>query len=76
MLTEPAVCQTYLCIAQAALVQQPPTNVRYWSNSGHCWILARDGLSAFDPKRTCDSDQSMSESRRDADGLVDVRERT
>jgi hypothetical protein len=21
-------------------------------NSGHCWILARDGLSANDPKRT------------------------
>jgi hypothetical protein len=26
--------------------------VRYWSNSGQRWILARDGLSAFDPKRT------------------------
>jgi hypothetical protein len=21
-------------------------------DSGHCWILARDGLSAFDPKAT------------------------
>ena len=27
-------------------------NVRYWSNNGQRWILARDGLSAFDPKRT------------------------
>ena len=30
MFTEPVVCQTYWCIAQAALVQQPPANVRYW----------------------------------------------
>ena len=22
---------------------------RYWGNSGQSWILARDGLSAFDP---------------------------
>ena len=28
--SQPAVCQTYWCIAQAALVQQPPTNVRHW----------------------------------------------
>src|ERR1019366_1576580 len=27
-------------------------NVRYWGNSVHFWILARAGLSAFDPKRT------------------------
>src|SRR5450759_5213636 len=26
--------------------------VRYWSNSGQRWILARDGLSAFDPQTT------------------------
>jgi hypothetical protein len=26
--------------------------VRYWSNSGQQSILASDGLSAFDPKRT------------------------
>jgi hypothetical protein len=26
--------------------------VRYWSNSGQRWILARDGLSAFDPTAT------------------------
>jgi hypothetical protein len=32
-----------------------PAFVRYWSNSGQRWILARDGLSAFDPKRTCAS---------------------
>ncbi|HET7381894.1 MAG TPA: hypothetical protein VFJ59_04845, partial [Pseudolabrys sp.] len=29
-----------------------PAFVRYWSNSGQSRILARDGLSAFDPKRT------------------------
>jgi hypothetical protein len=32
MLTEPALCQTYGCIAQAALVQPPPF-VRYWCNN-------------------------------------------
>src|SRR5450759_4768120 len=26
--------------------------IRYWSNSGQRWILACDGLSAFDPERT------------------------
>jgi hypothetical protein len=26
--------------------------VAYWSNNGHRLILARDGLSAFDPKQT------------------------
>src|SRR5450759_4237545 len=26
-----------------------PAFVRYWSNSGQRWILAGDGLSAFDP---------------------------
>jgi hypothetical protein len=26
--------------------------VRYWSNSGQSWILARDGLSANDPTAT------------------------
>jgi hypothetical protein len=30
--------------------------VRYWSNSGQNSILARDGLSANDPKRTFNSD--------------------
>jgi hypothetical protein len=29
-----------------------PAFVRYWSNNGQKWILARDGLSANDPKRT------------------------
>ena len=29
-----------------------PLNVRYWSNSGQRWILACDGLSAFDPTAT------------------------
>ena len=29
-----------------------PPNGRYWGNSGQKWILVRDGLSAFDPKRT------------------------
>jgi hypothetical protein len=29
-----------------------PAFVRFWSNSGQRWILARDGLSANDPKRT------------------------
>ena len=27
-------------------------NVRYWGYSGHLWILARNRLSAYDPKRT------------------------
>jgi hypothetical protein len=27
-------------------------NVRYWGNSVHFWILARNRLSANDPKRT------------------------
>jgi hypothetical protein len=30
-----------------------PANVRYWSNSGQTYILARDRLSANDPLRTC-----------------------
>jgi hypothetical protein len=34
-------------------------------NNGQRRILARHGLSANDPERTCNSDQSMSESRRD-----------
>jgi hypothetical protein len=29
--------------------------VRYWSNSGQPWILARDGLSANDPSATSDA---------------------
>ena len=29
-----------------------PANVRFWANSGHCWILTRVGSSAYDPKRT------------------------
>src|ERR1035437_9069718 len=29
-----------------------PAFVRFWSNSGQRWILARAGLSAFDPTRT------------------------
>jgi hypothetical protein len=32
-------------------IAAPQHFVRYWSNSGQRWILARDGLSAFDPKR-------------------------
>jgi hypothetical protein len=27
-------------------------NVRYWSNNGQSWILARYGLSANDPTAT------------------------
>jgi hypothetical protein len=27
-------------------------DVRYWSNSGQTWFLARDGLSANDPTAT------------------------
>jgi hypothetical protein len=27
-------------------------NVRFWSNNGQRWILARDGLSAYDPTAT------------------------
>src|SRR5664279_2160225 len=29
-----------------------PANVRYWSNNGQRWVLACDGLSAYDPCRT------------------------
>jgi hypothetical protein len=29
-----------------------PGFVAYWTNNGQRWILARDGLSAFDPKQT------------------------
>jgi hypothetical protein len=29
-----------------------PPNVRYWGYSEHSWILARNGLSAYDPERT------------------------
>ena len=29
-----------------------PPNGRYWGNNGQKWILARDGLSAFDPYAT------------------------
>jgi hypothetical protein len=33
-------------------ISAAPAFVRYWSNSGQSWILARDGLSAFDPSAT------------------------
>ena len=37
----------------AGLVSLPAAgNVRYWTNSGQRWILARDGLSANDPSAT------------------------
>jgi hypothetical protein len=29
--------------------------VRFWGQSGQSWILACDGLSANDPKGTCDA---------------------
>jgi hypothetical protein len=31
-------------------------NVRFWGNSGQSWILGRDGLSAFDPTATLQSE--------------------
>jgi hypothetical protein len=41
------VCFWHLADNSAALAF-----VRYWSNSGQRWVLARDGLSAFDPTAT------------------------
>ena len=32
--------------------QGPSPFGRYWSNSGHCWILSRDGSGANDPTAT------------------------
>jgi hypothetical protein len=33
-------------------LRAPQHFVRYWSNSGQRWILAGDGLSAYDPTAT------------------------
>jgi len=33
-------------------IPTPAAFVRYWGNNGQKWILACDGLSAYDPKRT------------------------
>ena len=42
----------FLFAVNAAGRLYPVPNVRYWSNSGQRWILARDGLSANDPTAT------------------------
>ena len=47
----------YVSDADAMCVASAEVHVRsveclLLDNSGHCWILARDGLSANDPKRT------------------------
>jgi hypothetical protein len=41
-----------VCLWHLADIPIAPAFVRYWTNSGQRWILARDDLSALDPKAT------------------------
>ena len=48
--SELSIAVRYLHLAD---IPTGPAFVRYWGNSGQGWILACDGLSAFDPTATC-----------------------
>ena len=49
--SELSIAVRYLHLAD---IPTGPAFVRYWGNSGQRWILACDGLSAFDPSATLD----------------------
>ena len=54
--SEPSTHGTYVHTWHLADIPTTSVNVLYWGNSGHCWISARDGSVANDPKRTFDLD--------------------
>ena len=64
-----------VCVWHLASFRTCALNGRYWTNSGQSWILARDGLSANDPKRTSWSirDWPMSAFEVTADIALTVR---